>query len=93
MAILAKCSKPMEKDRAIQVIEAEIASTTSSELSELIYEIVVEKEIDKKAIRNKVIKADFNSLYKTEMSIMDIYTTLSYSHNLSERTINYIVAK
>ena len=83
----------MEKDKALQVIEAEIASSTSSDLAQIIYEIVVEKEIDKKAIRNKVIKSEFNELYKTSMPIMDIYSTISHTHNISERTVLYIVAK
>ena len=83
----------MEKGKYIQVINAAVASCSSSELSELIYELIVEKEIDKKAIRNKVIKEEFNVLYRTNMPIMDIYTTISDNHGLSERTINYIIAK
>jgi hypothetical protein len=83
----------MEKDKALQVIEAEIVSSTSNDLAQIIYEIIVEKELDKKAIRNKVIKAEFNELYKTSMPIMDIYSTISHTHNISERTALYIVAK
>ena len=83
----------MEKDKALQVIQAEIASSTAKDLAELIYEIIIDKELDKKAIRNKVIKAEFNALYKTSMPIMDIYSTISHTHNISERTVNYIIAK
>jgi len=83
----------MEKDKALQVIEAEIASSTATDLAQLIYEIIIEKELDKKAIRNKVIKAEFNELYKTSMPVMDIYSTISHTHNISERTVLYVVAK
>ena len=83
----------MEKDKALQVIEAEIASSTAKDLANLIYEIIIDKEIDSKAIRNKVIKAEFNELYKTSMPIMDIYSMISHTHNISERTVNYIIAK
>lgn len=83
----------MEKNRALQVINAEIATTTSSELSELIYELVIEKKLTAKTIRDKCIKADFNQLYKLETSVMDIYTTLSCSYDLSEDQIRYIIRK
>ena len=83
----------MEKSKYIQVINALVASCSSDDLSEIIYELIVEKEIDKKTIRNKVIKEEFNILYRTNMPIMDIYSTISDNHNLSERTINYIIYK
>ena len=81
----------MEKDKALQVIEAEIASSTCSELSNLIYEIIVVKEFDKKTIRNKVIKAEFNELYRTSMPVMDIYEAISHTHNISFESVRYII--
>ena len=81
----------MEKDKALQVIEAEIASSTCSELSSLIYEIIVVKEFDKKTIRNKVIKAEFNELYRTSMPVMDIYEAISHTHNISFESVRYII--
>ena len=83
----------MEKDKAVQVIEAEIASSKHNQLAEVIYEIIVDKEIDKKAIRNKVIKSEFNELYRTTMPVMDIYQTLSCTHNISEQTVMYVINK
>jgi hypothetical protein len=83
----------MEKDKAKQVIQAEIDSTNTSDLCDLVYELIVEKEIDKKSIRNKVIKEEFNQLYRTAMPIMEIYGLLSCTHDISERTINYIISK
>ena len=83
----------MEKDKALQVINAEIASSTCTDLAELIYDIIVDKEIDSKAIRNKVIKEEFNVLYRTSMPVMDIYSTISHTHNISEKTVQYIITK
>lgn len=83
----------MEKDKAIAILEAEIASSNCNDMANLIYELIVEKELDKKAIRNKVIKAEFNELYRTTMPVMDIYQALSYTHNVSEQTIMYVLSK
>jgi len=83
----------MEKDKALQVIEAEIVSCKSNEIANIIYEIIVDKEIDKKVIRNKIIKAEFNELYRTSMPVMDIYQELGHTHNISETTVMYVVNK
>ena len=81
----------MEKDKALQVIEAEIASSTAKDLANLIYEIIIDKEIDSKAIRNKVIKSEFNELYRTSMPVMDIYEAISHTHNISFDSVRYII--
>lgn len=83
----------MEKNKALQVIEAEIASSKSSDLAQIVYEIIVDKELDKKAVRNKIIKAEFNELYRTTMPVMDIYQTLSHTHSISEQTVMYVINK
>ena len=81
----------MEKDKAYQVIDAEIASCSSQDLTKLVYELIVDKEIDKKAIRNKVIRSEFNELYRTSMPVMDIYEVLSHTHNISFESVRYII--
>lgn len=83
----------MEKAKCLQIINAQIASCSASEISELIYELIIEKEIDKKSIRNKVIKEEFNVLYRTSMPIMDIYSEISGTHDLSLESVRYIIAK
>ena len=83
----------MEKDKVISVIQAEIASSNCNDIAELVYELIVNKEIDKKTIRNKVIKAEFNELYRTTMAVMDIYQVLSHTHNISEQTVMYVINK
>jgi len=72
-----------------QIIEAEIASSNAKDVVELVYELIINKELDKKVIRNKSIKADFNALYRTTMPVMDIYYSLSNSYNVSPDTIRY----
>lgn len=81
----------MEKDKALQVIEAEIVSCKSNEIANIIYEIIVDKEIDKKAIRNKIIKAEFNEYYRTSMPVMDIYQELGHTHDISIDSVRYII--
>jgi len=83
----------MEKDKVISVIQAEVASSNSNDVAELIYELIIDKELDKKAIRNKVIKAEFNELYRTTMPVMDIYQELSSTHNIAEQTVMYVLNK
>ena len=73
------------------VINAEIASCSNADISEIIYKIIVEKEVDKKVIRNKIIKSDFNTMYKSDMAVMDIYTELAHTHDISVDTIRYIL--
>lgn len=74
-----------------QVIQAEIVSSNKSDIVEIIYELIVDKELDKKTIRNKVIKSEFNRYYKTSMSVMDIYNNLSDDFNISLDTVRYII--
>lgn len=74
-----------------QIISAEIASSNKTEIVELIYELIVKKNLDKKAIRNKVIKSDFNRLYKTTVPVMDIYYDLSVTYDLTPDMIRYII--
>lgn len=83
----------MEKDKAIAIIEAEIASSNSGDMAQIVYELIVDKELTEKAIRNKIIKSEFNELYRTTMPVMDIYQTLSHTHNVSEQTIMYVLNK
>ena len=74
-----------------QVIKAEIVSSNKTDIIDIIYELIVEKEVDKKTIRNKVIKSEFNTLYRTSMPVMDIYTSLSDDFNISLDTVRYII--
>lgn len=84
----------MDKGKLIQVINAEIASCTGADIASIVYEIIVEKELDKKALRNKAIKSDFNTAYRANKKrIMDIYEDIAYDYGLESRTVNYIISK
>lgn len=84
----------MEKAELIQIIQGEIESCNSTNIAEIVYEIVIEKEIDSKTVRNKLIKAHFNRLYKKDdIPVMDIYGELADNFNLSEDAIRYIIRR
>jgi hypothetical protein len=82
----------MEKGTAIAVITAELTSLQDKTcIEEIIYSFICERGIDDKTIRNKCIKSDFNKLYKTNLPIMQIYSDLSATYNISEDSVRYIM--
>jgi hypothetical protein len=73
------------------IIQAEIISSNAKDVVELVYELIVNKEFDKKVVRNKAIKHDFNRLYSTSMPVMDIYESLSVTYGVADSYVRTIV--
>ena len=65
---------------------------TNMSIKEVVYKVVKDNLINKKALRNKCILQDFDEMLKENNSTMrNIYDNLCYKYNLSLRTIQDVV--
>ena len=73
----------------------EYAKQFEDNISEkVIYQMAKDNLIDKKAIRNRSINKDYDSMVISgQMSMTDIYDDLCFKYNLSFRMIHEIVTK
>ena len=65
---------------------------TNMSIKDVVYKVVKDNLINKKALRNKCIVEDFDKmLSKNNSTMRNIYDNLCYKYNLSLRTIQDVV--
>ena len=65
---------------------------TNMSIKDVVYKVVKDNLINKKALRNKCIVEDFDKMLRKNNSTMrSIYDNLCYKYNLSLRTIQDVV--
>ena len=63
-------------------------------IKEVVYQLAKDNLIDKKAMRNRAINDDYNTMVKEGTKTMtDIYDSLCFKYNLSFRRIHEIVTQ
>lgn len=65
----------------------------NASIKDIVFTIVKDNLINKKALRNKAIVKDFDSKFKqNNTSVITIYDDLAYKYNLSNESIRKIIA-
>lgn len=85
----------MEELTYNDIIDSYLATfAENTSVKDVVYKVVKDNLIDKKALRNRCIVADFDKAYKENgKGTLEIYDDLSFTYNISVEMVRKIVAQ